>query len=261
MNIIYKDPGADYMAESVLMFQSEDETSFWSDPLYFFYPQLDKEKTGKLKGGERKAYIGETIRKLYGDLKQELDKKTSLYNDYWRKNRGQIEEALSEAFETDCTVLFNDLECRISLNPISPRFLEERYFEVFYKNSERGALGVSLHEIIHFVWFHVWNQLFGDDYEEYKRPSMKWVLSEMVVESIMKDPRLSLINPYFPREDGGCIYPYFFDMKAGGRPVLEWIDERYRELGIKDFMKSSYAFCLEHEEEIRRHIESAEQRG
>ncbi len=64
-------------------------------------------------------------------------------------------------------------------------------------------LGVTLHEIIHFVWFHVWNQEFRDSYEEYERPSLKWILSEMVVESIMTDPRPSELNPYFPREDGG----------------------------------------------------------
>ncbi|MFR5786273.1 MAG: hypothetical protein ACLUHE_03445 [Christensenellales bacterium] len=49
-----------------------------------------------------------------------------------------------------------------------------------------------------------------DNYDEYERPSLKWILSEMVVESVMRDERLSSINPYFPRENGGCVYPYFF---------------------------------------------------
>jgi len=101
------------------------------------------------------------------------------------------------------------------MSPIAPRYLQERYFDVFYLNSEKGAIGSSIHEIIHFVWFYVWNQVFGDSYEEYERPSLKWILSEMAVESIMKDPRLSSINPYFPREEGGCIYPYFFDLRQG----------------------------------------------
>lgn len=261
MNVAYMDPGAEYMAESVLMFQSEDEAPFWSDPLYYFYPQLDKEKVLRLDRQGRKSYIDQTIRALYRGLKGELEQKVSLYNDHWKKNKGQIEEALSEAFDTDCVPLFNDLCCRVSLNPVSPRFLEKKYFEVFYRNSERGALGVSLHEIIHFVWFHVWNSLFQDKYEEYERPSMKWILSEMVVESVMADPRLSALNPYFPRENGGCVYPWFFDMKAAKKPVLKVIDEQYRELGIKEFMKSSYAFCLEHEEEIRAHMERAERQS
>ena len=47
----------------------------------------------------------------------------------------------------------------------------------------------------------VWNRLFGDSYDEYQR--------------------LSSINPYFPREHGGCIYPYFFDMEVEGELILD----------------------------------------
>lgn len=46
------------------------------------------------------------------------------------------------------------------MNPIGPRFLEERCFDVFYLNSERGAIGVGIHEMVHFVWFYVWNRLY-----------------------------------------------------------------------------------------------------
>ena len=80
----------------------------------------------------------------------------------------------------------------------------------------------------------------------------------MVVESIMKDERLSSINPYFPRENGGCIYPYFFDMYAGGRLILDTLDDMYKSMKIEDFMKNSYEYSNEHEEEIRRHIKVSE---
>lgn len=144
------------------------------------------------------------------------------------------------------------------MNPIAPRFLTQRRFDIFYLNSERGAVGTAIHELIHFVWFHVWNGLFGDSYDEYERPSLKWILSEMVVEPIMRDPRLSSINPYFPREQGGCVYPYFFDMEAGGAPILDTLDRMYRAQSVQAFMKSSCACCLEHEAEIRAHIQKSE---
>lgn len=66
--------------------------------------------------------------------------------------------------------------------------------------------------------------MFGDNDDEYERPSLKWILSEMVVESVMKDERLSSINPYFPRENGGCICPYFFDMMVDGKLILDTLD-------------------------------------
>ena len=45
-------------------------------------------------------------------------------------------------------------------------------------NSEKGAIGSAIHEIIHFVWFYVWNQTFADSYEEYETLSLKWILSD-----------------------------------------------------------------------------------
>lgn len=116
----------------------------------------------------------------------------------------------------------------------------------------------ALNELIHFVWFYVWNRLFGDSYDEYERPSLKWILSEMVVEPVMKDERLSSINPYFPRENGGCIYPCFFDMKVDGKLILDTLDAMYKSQSIKDFMRNSYAYCKEHEAVIREHIQRAD---
>ena len=165
---------------------------------------------------------------------------------------------LSEAFSIDCTGLFNDLRCNLSMNPIEPRFLKEHCYDTFYLNSAKGAIGGGIHEIIHFIWFYVWNQLFGDNYDEYERPSLKWILSEMVVESVMRDERLSSINPYFPRENGGCVYPYFFDMMVGGQPILDTLDTMYRNRNIEDFMRISYVYCQEHESEIREHILKSE---
>lgn len=120
--------------------------------------------------------------------------------------------------------MFNDLRGEICLKPICPRFLKEHYFHIFHLNNERGALGMSLHEIIHYLWFYVWNQEFQDSYDEYERPSLKWILSEMVVENIMRDERLSSINPYFP----GCVYDYFQNMKVDNRMILDVLDDFYK---------------------------------
>lgn len=260
MEITFINPGVDYMIQQILDLQSEDETAFWNEPLYRFYPQLDRGYAESLSFSERIVYIERTLRNVYVDLEDTINAKISLYSRYWTTCKEQITGALSDAFGVDCHGLFNDLCCNVSMNPIEPRFLKEHRFDIFYLNSEKGAIGESIHEIIHFVWFYVWNRLFGDSYDEYERPSLKWILSEMVVESVMKDSRLCSINPYFPREEGGCVYPYFFDMVVDGSPILDTIDEMYRKQDIGEFMKNSYAYCQQHEAEIRNHIQTAEMR-
>ena len=259
MEVTFLNPGVDDMLQSIMGFQTEDQSAFWSEPLYHFYPQLDKAHAMSLPFPERKNYIEHTLRAVYPQLEDTIHEKARLYSRHWADCKPQITAALTDAFGVDCAVLFNDLRCHVTMNPICPRFLLDRRFDVFYLNSERGAVGLSIHEIIHFVWFYVWHRLFGDSYEEYEAPSLKWILSEMVVEPIMRDSRLSSINPYFPRENGGCVYPYFFDLEAGGAPILDTLDEMYHTQSIEDFMQNSYAYCQAHETEIRSHIQKSEQ--
>ena len=173
MDIEFVNPGVDYMIQRMMDFQTEDESAFWSEPLYHFYPQLDKAYAISLPFSERNEYIERTMRAVYAELEDTINEKAALYTRHWNACKPQITAALSDAFGVDCANLFNDIRCNLSLNPIEPRFLKERCYDTFYLNSERGAIGGGIHEIIHFVWFHVWNRLFGDSYDEYERPSLK----------------------------------------------------------------------------------------
>lgn len=258
MDVAFRNPGIDYMIQRIMEFQNDDNTDFWSAPLYHFYPQIDKKHADSLSFTARKDYISSILRGVYVDIEKTINEKAKIYSKYWKTCQAQIVDALSSAFAVDCTDIFNDLQCNVSMNPIEPRFLKERNFDIFYLNSEKGAIGESIHEIIHFIWFHVWNQHFRDNYDEYERPSLKWILSEMVVESIMRDKRLSSINPYFPREQGGCIYPYFFDMIVENKLILDTLDDMYRTRPITQFMENSYQYCKDHETEIREHIKKSE---
>lgn len=259
MKICYRNPGFEHSIDSIMLFQTEDQTPYWSDALQYFYPQVDRQELIKLNFEEKKKYISERLYDVYHrEIKGEIDAKANAYNAHFMKCKSQIEDALSEAFDIDTRTVFNDITGNITMNPVGPRFLKERCFDVFYKNSERGAIGASIHEMIHYVWFYVWNHRFKDDYSEYETLSLKWILSEMVVESIMRDERLSAINPYFPRENGGCVYGYFQNMVIDGKPMLETLDQYYRENKIHDFMEKSFAYCLKFEKDIRRHIGEAE---
>jgi len=260
MELTFVNPGIEYMLERIMEFQAAHTSSFWADPLFHFYPQLSKEHALALPYDKRSRYLSQELRQIYPSIKNTIDRKVPLYALRWDACKGQITAALSEAFDCDCDAILNDMQCRVSMNPIEPRFLTEHAFDIFYLNSEKGAIGEAIHEIIHLVWFHVWHDLFGDSWDEYESPSLKWILSEMVVESIMRDNRLSSINPYFPREKGGCIYPYFFTMKTDNRPTLDVLDTMYHSCSIGEFMRKSYAYCQKHEQEIRRHIKQSENR-
>ena len=258
MNITFRDPGGDHSVESISLFLSGSETPFWSEPILHFYPQLDRHMLTRLEGSQKQEYLKDALSAVYESKREEIRGKVTSYNAHFQAHKGQIEAALSDAFDLDAGAVFNDLTSNVTLNPICPRFLKERYFDLFYLSSERGALGLSLHEVIHYFWFHVWNGHFGDSYDEYETPSLKWILSEAVVEAIMSDERLSSLNPYFPKENGGCVYPYFQSMVLDGVPMLHTLDKLYRGCSITGFMEEAYAYFSRYESDIRRHIEQAE---
>lgn len=256
MNLEYNYTGVSRSVLSILDFTGDDVNDYWSLPIFSFYPEIDKIKYKTLSTAQRKEFLLDFFTRFDTENHELLDEKLIKYNEHWELYRAQITAALEDAFELDLTSIFNDLQCHMTFNPISPRYLDDNSFDVFYLNSERGALGVSIHEIIHFLWFHVWNGVYHDDSSEYETPHLKWILSEMVVEPIMRDERLASINPYF--DCHGCVYPYFYTMKIDEKLILDTLYDMYSFMPIKDFMEESYKYCIEHEAQIRAYIEESE---
>lgn len=247
MQITFCAPGLAYSIDSILLFQTEDTGNWWRDSLYCFYPQLDRTRIERTAKPEQEAYLREALSDLYQQITWEIAVKKEAYQAHWEKNRQAVEDALGDIFRTPLAGQFRDVRANITLNPICPRFLAERRFDLFYRNSPQGALGMALHELTHFLWFDRWNTLFHDDPAEYEAPHLKWIFSEMAVKPILGDPRLAERNPYYP---DSCIYEYLETMMAGGKPVMETMEKLFAENDIDHFMIEGYRYCREHETEI-----------
>ena len=42
MNVTFRNAGFDYSVESILLFQTEETASYWSDSLRYFYPEINQ---------------------------------------------------------------------------------------------------------------------------------------------------------------------------------------------------------------------------
>lgn len=251
MQVTFLNPGFDYSLDSILLFQRSETGDWWKDALFSFYPQLEREWMDRLGGTERAEYLRMVLSGVYWELMPELEKKKETYQACWEENRQEVEEALGDIFRVPLAGRFHDIRANITLNPICPRFLAERIFDLFYRNSPRGALGMSLHEIVHFLWFDRWSGIFHNDPAEYEAPHLKWIFSEMAVKPILGDSRLAARNPYYPDD---CVYAYFSTMTVEGRPILETMEDLFSGRSIEQFMVEGYRYCQEHEAEIRRQI-------
>ena len=139
MNITYKNPGYDHSIDSISLFLTGDETPFWSEPIFHFYPQVDKHALSNCKHTEKHKYLNDVFRDIYENLREEIDKKVICYNAHFQNHKGQIEDALSDAFGVDASTLFNDLTGNVILNPICPRFFRPLHTNVLAESAPGSA--------------------------------------------------------------------------------------------------------------------------
>lgn len=252
MKVLYKNPGYKYSAESISEFIKQDE--FWSEPIFYFFPELLKFKDLFNKNDDNKDIVEEisgTIVELYESREKEIQSKVISYQKSWNIYEELINERFSSIFQFDTSKVFNNLVCNITLNPISPRYLKEHIFDGFYMGSNENSISNALHEIVHYLWFYLWNKKYKDSYEKYEAPSLIWILSEAVVEQILNDEGLNEINP---NKGSGNAYPYFYNMIINGEPLYDYLDDMYINNTIDEFMDKSYKFMIKNEEEIRSQV-------
>ena len=87
MELRFKNPGFEYMIDKIMDFQAEESTAFWSQPLFHFYPQLDKAYANSLCFSDRKDYIKSILREVYEKQKDFIDEKVVLYSRHWQRVR------------------------------------------------------------------------------------------------------------------------------------------------------------------------------
>ena len=79
MQLTFSNPGFPYMLESIMQFQTDAQSAFWSEPLYHFYPGLDRAHAERLPLPRRKEYIAGQLEAVYRELEGTLDEKAAAY--------------------------------------------------------------------------------------------------------------------------------------------------------------------------------------
>ncbi|MBO7244328.1 MAG: hypothetical protein J6V53_03490 [Alphaproteobacteria bacterium] len=236
-----------------LNFQTDDSSSFWKDPLFQAYPSIDKRFGFYLPWSIRKEYLSYQLMKIYSEEKKTFKQQQKIYIKQWTQYREMLTDIFSEIFHIDCKNRFNEIQVDLSLNPICPRYIDEKRFSVFYKYGPKQFLNLAIHEIIHFIWFDVWQKHFKDNKQEYEQPHLKWLLSEMVIDTLIKYTKL---NTLYAKEDiDKPAYAYFYDIHIQGKPILEKLKEIYQTTSsIQNFMEKAYLYLQENESEIQKQI-------
>lgn len=239
--------------ESILDFQTDSMPPFWREPLFKCYPFLDKEKGFYPPFQIRKDYLTQALSHFYTQNYQAFLEKQKLFFEHLKHNQKQLLPVFNNIFNIDCKPIFDTTLIEISLNPICPRYLNEKRFTIFFKFGPEQFLNTVIHELIHFVWFFIWQKHFNDSSNEYESPHLKWILSEMVVDTLVKNTELNQF--YKARGNETPAYSYFYDMHIQNKPVLDTLSLFFKQSKeITLFMEKAFQYILTYENEIRKQM-------
>ncbi len=219
----------------------------WSGSIYRHYPEL-KNRLDRIKDiNKRKKIEKEFFEEIFYEKKDELEMKKKIFQKEWNKVNDKIMIALSEVMEQKWPKQDRKIYAGISLNPICPRWIKDRSFDVFYDSTIKQMKETVIHEASHFLYFEKWKKVFPQTKEEeFDYPYLVWKLSEMVPAIILNDKK---IQEVFRFKFGS--YDEFQNFLLNGQPILSYLQEFYdnRE-SFEDFLVKSWEFVKGNEKEI-----------
>lgn len=218
-----------------------------------FFPELVKIQKECGDKEECVKKFKEFLENLYNKTKESMSFFKGEIQFEWGKIGSDFLETLSKHFETEWPKDKPVIIGYISNLPVYPRFLDQYQFCVGYENIAK-SIEVSAHEILHFLWFKKWKEVFPEiDRSEYESPRLVWRLSEIMDPIILQcHPKIKeLIKP---KKWG---YSSFKEIKIGELSMTEHFKQIYLESvsAGNDFattLKKLWSEAQKHEEEISK---------
>lgn len=240
----------------ILFHQRDGTPEWWRKHLFNAYPELDYKYTKSVSEKERFEYITSQM-KFQAEKRQPIiENSIKMFQESWNVLVAKkLNAAYSHAFDNDCTDILNDMTANVGLNPICPRDVESHSFDIYHYFETKWAIATALHEITHFAWFYFWKKHFKDNPQDYDSPHLKWLLSEIVVETIIRNSDIDDLS----EQPKYIAYSYFYDMTINDELIFDTMKRMYLERkDIYDFMERAYTWIQDNEPELRTKIAEAE---
>ncbi|MEI8339739.1 MAG: hypothetical protein WCF94_03680 [bacterium] len=201
-----------------------------------------------------REYAESYIKEKLETLKQARDN----FQAVWERDGGDaVVDSLCEEFEVDKEILKNGIKANVSINPICPRYLDKMAYSLFYEFSDVYVKKVSIHEIIHFLNFHKWRELFPETKRNaYESPHSEWILSEILVHVIINENQ-DIQN--FVENSKSNVYMPWQKILVEGKTLVEYFTPFYLEhlagkITFAEFLQQSWTAYKKNKVEIEGEI-------
>jgi len=191
------------------------------------------------------------LESLYEGKKDEMSAALENIKSEWDKISEAFLKALAEHFETEWPDNKPEIVGCVTNMPVFPRFLDKYEFCVGYY-STADSIETSAHEIVHFLWFKKWKEVFPEiPRNEYESPHLVWRLSE-IMDPIILQCHLQIKELIRPKHWG---YSSFKDIKIGDISMTEYFKNIYLNSvasgdSFETTLKKLWEEAKKHEKEI-----------
>ena len=219
----------------------------WDDTIYKDYPVLAAELDGVTGVSDRKNIETAFFEEVLETDKGAMSHGAELFQKEWDALNDRVMAALEDIVEIRWPASDKSMLGLVTPLSISPRTISKRTFLVSHKYSTYGVKTIAIHEILHFIYFEKWKEVFpGTRPGEFEAPHLVWRLSEIVPNVILGDKRMQDVF----RRDFKSHYVYH-ETDIGGRPLLSYIQDFYNSRkDFAGFLKDSWEFVKAHDSEI-----------
>jgi len=220
----------------------------WKNRVLDKYPLLKKKFYQTKSLDERKSIVSKFFLDFEKNNKAKIKSRKNQFQKSWNTINKKYMLAISEVVEIDWPKDCKKITAWITLNPICPRYIQKRSFDIFFRSSTKKLKEISIHEVLHFIYFEKWKQVFKEYNEkEFDYPHLIWKLSEIVPKAILEDARIQEVFKHKPK-----VYEVWEKTKINNKPLLDYIQEFYnKRKDFEDFLKQSFEFLKKHESELK----------
>lgn len=142
---------------------------------------------------------------IYVNKENQINYRQNIYKKWWKYYEKRWFSLLENIFEIKLRNV--KFKAYLGISPICPRDLVDMSFLIPYYATKQKLIQICAHETCHFYFYNKVFQILSVNKSTLYHSKYLWIISEMLIPIIFKDPQVIKLIGRMPTESYVCKYP------------------------------------------------------